>query len=115
FPRKNMAESSMGERAKQYSASFLLWTVSITALLLTIPGCADHKVLQAEGIPQASLATVSALINEGAAAFRANDFEKAREKYQAALDLARELNDDMAIGGSLARLGSTYWALKEND
>lgn len=110
-----MAELSRGERAKQCSAPFWLRAVSIAALFLTIPACADHKIPQAEGTSQVSLVTVSALIDEGAAAYRAKDFEKAREKYQAALDLARELNDDMAIGGSLARLGSTYWALQEND
>jgi len=65
--------------------------------------------------PQAdSLATVLASVDEGATAFRQRDFLKAKDLYIKALEGARRVNNDAAIGGTLARLGATYDALQDD-
>jgi len=56
---------------------------------------------------------VLALYNEGASAFRAGEFARAKEKYEAALDEARGLRDDAGIGACFAGLGGVYQVLQE--
>ena len=58
-------------------------------------------------------APVLATYNEGAKLFQEKDFQRAREKYQAALDQARASGDIPGIGFSLAAIGAAQQALKE--
>ena len=60
-------------------------------------------------------APVLAPYNEGAKLFQEKDFQKAREKYQSALNQARTLEDIPGIGFSLAAIGATQQIVKEYD
>ena len=53
--------------------------------------------------------------NEGARLFQEKDFQKAGERYRAALERAQALGDAAGIGFSLAGLGAAQQALKEYD
>jgi tetratricopeptide (TPR) repeat protein len=58
---------------------------------------------------------VRALSASGSIAFRLSDFEKARARFGAALELARELGDELWIARSLSDVGTVAAALEEFD
>jgi CHAT domain-containing protein len=89
------------------------WTLAIVTLALG--GCAVKA-----GHPEASpappiAASVSALVNEGDAAFRAGELSKASEKYQAALQGAGSLRDSPGTVASLFGLARVADASGEFD
>ena len=89
---------------------------SLSVLLIVVAtataGCAAQAIDRPGSAPTMS-PPVLALYNEGAAAFRAGEFAKAKEKHEAALDKARALGDQAGIGACLAGLGGVYQALQE--
>jgi CHAT domain-containing protein len=103
----------LGRRFSSRPCPTGLTTIFIT-LLLVISGCATNRAQQqAQQAPARASATVSALYNEAAAFFQQEDFERALEKYRAALEQARITQDSPGIGLSLGGIGVTHQALKE--
>jgi CHAT domain-containing protein/Tfp pilus assembly protein PilF len=92
----------------------LILGLGLATAFLDSGGCALSGVPASTKPVPAATTSFTARIDEGATAFRAGDYETAREKYHAALEQAQKLQDDGAIGDSLARLGATYQALKDN-
>src|SRR5262249_11700938 len=87
--------------------------VAVVLAALTLYEGAVQSVC-AEGEPTAAMAApVLALYNEGTAAEQAGDLQKARELFQAALEQARVLGDQLGIGFSLSALGSIHAQLQE--
>ena len=85
-----------------------------TAVLLFSTGCAAGRNLQS-GQPAPMSAPVLVFYDEGAKLFQEKDFQRAREKYQAALGQAQASGDAPGIGLSLAGYRSSQQALKEYD
>ncbi len=83
-----------------------------TAVLLFSTGCAAGRNLQS-GQPAPMSAPVLVFYDEGARLFQEKDFQKASEKYQAALGQAQVSADAPGIGFSLAGIGASQQALKE--
>lgn len=90
-----------------------VWIGGVVMVMATLGNGVVHTI-HAEVRPAPPMtAPVLALLNEGGAAFQAGDLRKAREKYQAALEQARRLRDELGIGLSLAALGAVHQALQE--
>jgi len=103
--------SSLTSRSRLWECVRSLSVLLIVAATATA-GCAAQTIDRPGSAPTMS-PPVFALYNEGAAAFRAGDFRRAQEKYQAALDEARSLGDERGTGFSLAGLGAAHQALRE--
>ncbi|MDH4079789.1 MAG: CHAT domain-containing protein [Nitrospira sp.] len=88
--------------------------VLFTVLGLLPAGCASPPDSPPQTNSLSSLQAYHGYLDEGAAAFRQQDYQKARILYAKALEEARRANDAAAIGGALARLGATYGALQDH-
>lgn len=61
-----------------------------------------------------SLEAVRVFLEEGATAYRRQDYIQAKDQYTKALEVARQHNHDAAMGTSLARLGAVHEALQDH-
>jgi CHAT domain-containing protein len=88
--------------------------IILAYIFLVLYGCTVTS-----GPPETALkvnsmsAPVFALYGEGAASAKTGDFQKAKEKYEAALKQAEALGDEAGIAFNLSALGSVYYSLKD--
>ncbi len=103
----------MGEcsRRSRLAVRIVGWIIAMAAL--TLEGCAGKGVQHEVGPAPAVMPPVLALYNEGTAAFQAGALQKARERYQAALEQGHLLRDTLGISASLMALGATYQAMQD--
>src|SRR5207249_3595542 len=81
-------------------------TLSGALALVCVLGCTITSVSPKIDPARSMTAPVQAVYAEAAAAAQAGDSKLAGEKYEAALEQARNLGDEAGIGFSLASLGA---------
>lgn len=89
--------------------------IGLAAVLLFLTGCVANVSSLTKEPALTMSPPVLAAYNEGAKLFQEKDFQRAREKYQAALDQAQALGDTPGIGFSLAAIGAAQQSLQEYD
>lgn len=84
----------------------------VFSLSLLLSACAANKAQP--DVPTTMSPTVLALYNEGNAFVQQKDFDRAEDRFKAALSQARLVNDEFGIAMSLAWLGANYSVQKRH-
>ena len=88
--------------------AYLVRFVSFTLLML-LSACAITQVQQGVPAPTGASASVLALYNEGKVFVQQKDFERAEDRFKAALSQAKLIGDEVGIAMSLFGLGASYY------